>query len=160
MTSGMPFVGRIQRALERAGVWIIGVYLPVAEIPHQKIAAEGSETRRRDHQAPRRVQRSPREKALVEGAVEIEYIGEAVTEASHVIVLGGILLGVRNVEFGANNLVVEWRVALRQTRVHEAPGKAWHEGAIVCFDRSKTEIRRVQCAAVQVRDRQTLIDGV
>ena len=66
-------VGPVQRALERAGHWVVGVDPPVPEVPDQKIAAERAETRRRDLAAPTGESSAPWEtRRFVVAAVEIE----------------------------------------------------------------------------------------
>jgi hypothetical protein len=55
---------------------------------------------------------APRDQALFQRAVQIEYIDKSVSSSGFVVVLGGVLLGVSNIEFAVDDLIVERGVPL------------------------------------------------
>ena len=117
-------VGVVQVAQGGAGRGVEGVDAAVAEVAHQQVAAEGPEARRRQRQAPRRVERAARDQALLPAgqarrAVQVEHVDEAVALAGHVVVLVGVLLGVGDIDLAAQDLHVERGVALGEVRVGE-----------------------------------------
>src|SRR6185437_12040820 len=101
---------------------VIGVDHSIAEVTDQKIAGEGPEARRRDREAPWRVQGSSGDQALLQRAIEIEYIDKSVSSPGFVVVFGGVLLRVSHVELAVDDLVIERGVPLRQVRVCKVPG--------------------------------------
>ena len=97
---------------------------PLPKLPTSRSPLEGPEARRRDRQAPRRVERAARDQALLPAGqarrpVQVEHVDEAVALAGHVVVLVGVLLGVGDIDLAAQDLHVERGEALGEVRVGE-----------------------------------------
>src|SRR5204863_7986065 len=104
----------------------------VAAIAHQQhgVVVRGSdrgESSRRNRQAPGRIELAARDQAhLAAGqsrrAVEVEYVHETVALASHVVVLGGVLLGIADVDLAVQKLDVEGGETVRELRIGKRAG--------------------------------------
>src|ERR1035438_5072014 len=100
-----------QLAGEPAADRVEGADPPIPEATDEQVAAEGAESGRCLSQAPRRVEDTARGQALHQEAVRREYVNEAAARAGHVVVLRGVLLGVRHVEEPVDLLDPERSVA-------------------------------------------------
>lgn len=111
--------GVSQRAQEGAGSGIEGVDVTVSQVRHQKRVAEGSEITGRKRNAPGCVQGSHGGKTLLEVSVQVVNIHDAETSSSYRGVLGGVLLGIGDIEFSAKVSDVVGSVPRRKTRICE-----------------------------------------
>jgi hypothetical protein len=97
------------------------VYFSIPEIPNENIAAEPAEGERCARDAPWRIQRPAASEAPQQITVGIENVDKAISGTGDVVVLRGVLLGVRDEETAVDILDAERRITVRNFQVGEVP---------------------------------------
>jgi hypothetical protein len=110
--------GIAELAKEIASVGVVRVDPAIAEVPHQQRATKRTEIRRREGQAPRRLEKATRDQPLQEVAVGVENAYEPFAAIREVVLIR-IATGVRNIELTANGLDIERPVVVWDVRVGE-----------------------------------------
>src|SRR6266545_3863839 len=114
------FVRRVaELPAEVAGVRAEDVDPAVTEVADQQVAGEPSEARRGDGQTPWGVQRAVARDPVCNQPERVKPVNEAKSLPGDLVLAGGVLLGVRNVDHIVQRRHVERRVALRQEAVVE-----------------------------------------
>ena len=130
-----------QGAVGGVGGQVVGIDLAVAEVADEQVAGQAAERRGGDRQPPGRVQ--PRARRRARASFHwFEDVDEAVAGPDHVVVLGRVLQGVRDVELATEKLDVERREPGRDTGIAEGPREVWFSGArLDDVDRIVAEVR-------------------
>src|SRR5262249_13419976 len=88
-------------------------------VADENVAGELTEADRRARQAPGRIEHAALGEAPQQVSVRVEDIDEAVAQAAHIVLLGGVLLGVGHPDLAIDVLDAERRKAARDARVVE-----------------------------------------
>ena len=112
----LPSVRRPERSHELEGAigrLLVRVHLAVAEVAHDQVAAEPSEARGGERQAPRRVQLAVLRHADEQIPIRVEGVDEAEALAVELISRARALLRVRHEDSRSDRLNPEGRVSCR-----------------------------------------------
>ena len=88
------------------------IYLPITKITHEDVAAEAAKSEGRARDTPWRIKRSAARKALQQIAIGVIDVDEAVSWASHIIVLCRVLERISQASLLCRNFL-GWRSYLR-----------------------------------------------
>src|SRR5450830_14507 len=114
-------VGALQPAHPFTACQIEGVDQAIAEVGHQQPVGEASEPGGSDRHAPGGVERALRDQAIQEAPARVEHADEAEAAALDVVMAGGILLGIADVDVAIDRLQAERRIAGREVGIAEWP---------------------------------------
>src|SRR5205807_8276499 len=115
----------------------------VAEVAHDQVAAEPSETRGGERQAPRRVQLAVLRNADEQIPIRVEGVDEAEALAVELISRARALLRVRHEDSRSDRLNPEGRVSCRNLCIDEAAGgRHGRPSSVEDIDAGIVEVRR------------------
>jgi hypothetical protein len=135
-------VCRSQLSPEFAGTQVERADPSVTEVADEKGITEAPEIRRRQREAPWRVELTVRHQSMKQIAIGIEHIDEAKSLTGNVILLGVILLRIGDIEIAEDVLDAEWRIAARNPRVAEATRRG---------HRMKRRVEHINSRMVKIR---------
>ena len=134
-------IGEIQRAYEGSRRRIKGVDLAIAVIPNQEVVGESAKSGGCYGKPPGRIEGAGRagkvDQALDEVPVQIEHVDKPVARPGDIVVLGGILQRVGDVELAVYELNVEGCPVLTRRRPKGDDGRC---GSVKLFTNSKLEL--------------------